>query len=249
MRHASSRAVILQTTDYAEADKIVSLYTKEFGRISAIARHAKKSRKRFGSALEPFTLVEVQVTLKEHGLNRLEQCRIIEQHGRIAVDIKKLAYGHYILELIHNLTPERDSNPDIFSLLVYCISQLTGAGFREGFMRLFELRLFSLLGYQPQFYRCVSCRQPFSLRETYTFSVKMGGIVCSACTKGRHDLLPLSKGTIRIFQQAQNLQLVKLNRICFSAAEQEEGKNIFGRFLEYHMGRRPKSLEIIKQFM
>jgi DNA repair protein RecO (recombination protein O) len=159
-----------------------------------------------------------------------------------------MAFGHYLLELIHSLTPERDAHEDIFSLLVYCISQLTGTGFREGFIRLFELRLFSLLGYQPQFFRCVSCRQPFSLRATYTFSVRQGGIVCSTCGAGLHDLLPLSNGTIRIFQQAQNLHLPKLSRICFSAAEQEEGKNIFGHFLEYHMGRRPKSLDIIKQF-
>ena len=64
-----------------------------------------------------------------------------------------------------------------------------------------------------------------------------------------HDLLPLSNGTIRIFQQAQNLALLKLSRIFFSQTEHAEGKLIFGKFLEYHIGRRPKSLEIMEQLL
>ena len=248
MPHLSSQAIILQTIDYAECDKIVSFYTKDFGRIKGIARGAKRSQKRFGSALEPFTHNEVFFVDKEtHGLTRLERCRILNSFQEIALDIKKVAFGNYLLELVNILTPEKEKNPKIFSLLLYFIGLLKKGGFREDLMRIFELRLFSLLGYQPQFLRCVTCREKFSIQDSYKFSIKRGGIVCSKCPMQQSDLLPLSNGTIRIFQQAQNLALLKINRIFFSPSANEEGKMIFGKFLEYHVGRRPKSLDLLDQ--
>ena len=158
-----------------------------------------------------------------------------------------MAFGNYFLELVNTLTPEREVNAGVFSLLVFFIDLLKNENFRESMMRIFELRLFSLLGYQPQFLSCTICGQEFSLQDSYKFSIKRGGIVCSRCQARQPDLLPLSNGTIRIFQQAQTLALLKLNRIFFSQAEQEEGKLIFSKFLEYHIGRRPKSLDILEQ--
>lgn len=248
MRHQSSEAIVLQTIDYAESDRIVSLYTKDFGRIKGIAKGAKRSRKRFGSALEPFTYNEaIFVDKATHGLVRLESCRIINSFPEIAQDIRKVVFGNYFLELVNTLTAEKDRNPDIFSLLLFFIELLKHSGFREDLMRIFELRLFALLGYRPQFSACVTCGLQFSLKDSYKFSIKRGGIVCSKCRPQHADLLPLSKGTIRIFQQAQNLSLLKLSRIFFSHDEHEEGRAIFGKFLEYHIGKKPKSLDILKQ--
>jgi len=234
--------------DYAEWDRIVSLFTQDFGRLKGIAKGAKRSQKRFGSALEPFTHVVVDFVDREHhGLTRLERCRIIHSVPEIAQDIRKVALGNYFLELVHTLTPEREKNPEVFSLLLHFIDLINQETFREELMRIFELKLFTLLGYQPQFLSCVVCGSSFDLKENYKFSIKQGGIVCSRC-QGRHaGLLPLSRGTIRIFQQAQNLSLLKLNRIFFSRTEHEEGKVIFGKFLEYHIGKRPKSLDILDQ--
>ncbi len=248
MAQKSSQAIVLQTTDYAEWDRIASLYTQDFGRIRGIAKSAKRSQKRFGSTLEPFSHVKVFFVTREHqGLIRLERCEIVRAFPEIARDLKKMAYGHYILELVQMLTPERQQCRDIFSLMLFFIELLCENNFREDMMRIFELRLFALLGYQPQFLSCVACGGTFSLSESYRFSVKHGGIVCSRCQSKLHDLLPLSKGSIRIFQQVQNLDLSKLNRIFLSPATHEEGKLIFGKFLEYHIGRRPKSLSIIDQ--
>ena len=250
MLNRSSQAIILQTIDYSEWDRIVSFYTKDYGRIKGIAKGAKRSQKRFGSALEPFTYSEVVFTDKEtNSLVRLERCNIIDAFPEIARDIKKVVFGNYFLELINSLTPEKQSNPGIFSLLLFFIELLKEKIFREDLIRIFEFRLFSLLGYQPQFLSCISCENKFSLQDSYKFSVKQGGIVCLRCQTKYTELVPLSKGTIRIFQHAQNLALLKLNRIFFSSNEHEEGRLIFGKFIEYHTGKRPKSLEIMKQLI
>ena len=248
MTQLSSQAVILKTTDYAEFDRIVTLYTQDFGKIKGIAKGAKRSQKRFGSALEPFTHNEVVfVDKRSHGLVRLERCHIIQSFQNIAEDIKKVILGNYLLELVNALTAEKEKNAEIFSLLLFFIQILQEQSFREDLTRIFEFRLFSLIGYQPQFVCCVVCEQEFAVNHRYKFSIKRGGIVCSTCQNKMHDLIPLSNGTIRIFQQVQSLDLEKVHRIFFSQTEHEEGKEIFGKFLEYHIGRRPKSLEIMEQ--
>ncbi len=248
MAHLASQAIVLQTSDYAEWDRLASLYTRDFGRIRGIAKGAKRSQKRFGSALEPFSHVDVFFVDKEnHGLIRLERCRIIKMFPEIALDIKKITFGNYVLELINTLTPEKVKQTEIFDLLLFFITLLGQEDFREELLRIFEFRLFSLLGYQPQFLHCVGCGQEFSLQNRYKFSIKRGGIVCQGCYSQHTELLPLSNGTIRIFQQVQNFTLLKVKRIFFSPAEHEEGKILFDKFLQYHIGKKPKSLEILEQ--
>jgi DNA repair protein RecO (recombination protein O) len=242
-----SEVVILQVTDFAEFDKIVSFYTKNYGRIRGIAKGAKRSQRRFGGALEPFTHNEVTFFEKEgHGLTRLEDCRIINTFPALGKDIKKIAYGNYLLELVNTLTPEREQHPEIFTLLIHFLELLSEQSAREDILRIFEIRLTTLLGYQPQVLRCVICGRDYKLEEIYRFSVKKGGIVCSCCHRENEAFPGLSHGTIRIFQQAQQLSLEKLNRIRFSPASLGEGKHILSRFLEYHIGGKPKSLEFIE---
>lgn len=243
-----SGAVILQVTDYAEFDKIISLYTRDHGRIKGIAKGAKRSQKRFGGALEPFTHNEVDYFEREgHGLARLENCRIINTFPAISLDIKKIAYGNYLLELVNILTPEREKHAEIFDLLLFFLNLLGSQPPREDILRIFEIRITALLGYQPQLLQCVNCGQQYAPQAAYRFSVSRGGIICSACHKESDTYPCLSHGTIKIFQQAQQLSLEKLNRIHFSAASQGEGKLIMAQFLEYHIGRKPKSLEFIEQ--
>ena len=74
-----------------------------------------------------------------------------------------------------------------------------------------------------------------------------GGIICPACEPPLHNMLPISNGTIRLFQQARSLSLLKLSRLYFSRDSRDESHKLFTRFLEYHMGRRPRSLDVLEQ--
>jgi DNA repair protein RecO (recombination protein O) len=248
MPHYTTQAVILRTVDFSESDRMVSCYTKDFGRLHGVAKGAKRSLKRFGSALEPFTLNEITFFMREHrGMVRLERCRIVRAFPEIAQNVRRVALGTYLLELILGLTPEHEKHAEVYRLLVYYIDLLTQPSFRESMIHLFELRLFALLGYEPQFMHCVACSTPFDIQTDYFFSIQRGGIICARCEPPLHNMLPLSNGTIRLFQQARSLSLIKLSRLCFSRDSQNETHKLFTRFLEYHMGRRPRSLDVLGQ--
>ncbi|MCP4716610.1 MAG: DNA repair protein RecO, partial [Deltaproteobacteria bacterium] len=236
------------TIDYAEYDRIVSLYTKDYGRIRGIAKGAKRSQKRFGGTLEPFTHNEVTFIDKEtQGLNRLERCRLLTAFPELAHDIRKVTCGTYFLELVNLLTPEKEKNAEIFTMLLFFIGLLRQHSFREELMRIFELRLFTLLGYQPQLQTCTACGSPFSIKAQYGFSIKRGGLVCGPCIGQQTELMALSNGTIKIMQQAQSITLEKVSRIRFSEAAHTECKNVLKNFLEYHIGKKPKSLAVLEQ--
>lgn len=248
MPQHTTQAVILRTVDFAESDRMVSFYTKDFGRLSGVAKGAKRSLKRFGSSLEPFTLNEITFFMREnHASVRLERCRIVRAFPEIALNVRRVALGTYLLELMLGLTPEHEAHPEVYRLLVYYIDLLTQPSFRESMIHMFELRLFALLGYEPQFMQCVACNTPFDIAAAYHFSIQRGGIVCPRCEPPLHNMLPLSNGTIRLFQQARSLSLLNLSRLVFSRDSRDESHKLFTRFLEYHMGRRPRSLEILDQ--
>ncbi len=248
MPQHTTQAIVLRTTDFAETDRIVSLYSRDFGRLRGIAKGAKKSLRRFGSSLEPFTLNELSFADREtHGLLRLERCRIVKAYPGIAADMERLVHGSYLLELAETLTPEKEQHPEIFDLLAFFIELLTGREFREELLRFFELKLFGHLGYQPQFQQCMLCREPFDLEQAYGFSVRRGGIICPRCAGQAPELLRLSNGTIRLLQQAQALDGLRLQRLYFSQVARDESRRIFTRFLEFHIGHRPRSLDILEQ--
>ncbi len=100
---------------------------------------------------------------------RLERCQIVRAYPEIAADVKRLVLGSYLLELVDTLTAEKETHPEIFDLLQFFIGLLIGKGFREELLRLFELRLFCYLGYQPQFQQCMLCRGQFNLQEATSF--------------------------------------------------------------------------------
>ncbi len=248
MPQHTTQAIVLHTTDFAESDRIVSLYSRDFGRLRGIAKGAKKSLRRFGSSLEPFTVNEMSFSEREtRGLVRLERCLIVKAYPGISGDLKRLVLGTYLLELIEALTPEKERHPEIFDLLGLFIELLASRDFREELLRFFELKLFGYLGYQPEFQSCTTCRGAFDLQQAYGFSIRRGGIICPRCAGQTPELLRLGNGTIRLLQQAQALDPARLLRLHFSQDARDESRRILSRFLEFHLGHRPRSLDILEQ--
>ena len=99
-------AIVIKTLDYGESDRIVAFYTSDFGKVKGIAKGAKRSKRRFPNALELFTLNRlIFFDKKESGLVRIEGCDIINTFPAIREDIRKIAFGCYLVELVDEMTP------------------------------------------------------------------------------------------------------------------------------------------------
>jgi DNA repair protein RecO (recombination protein O) len=241
-------AVILHSLDFAESDKLVTFFTRDFGKLRGIAKGAKRSRKRFGSGLEPLTCSAVCFFEKEKAsLVRLDHCEIVDPFPHIHSDMLRLGYAGYLAELISVTAAERERSGELYALLIGFFELLNQPAFREEFVRIFELRLLALAGYQPELRSCVVCRREAKDKHRHWFCQSKGGLICSDCVRDSLDHAHLSWGTIRTLQRAQTIELEKIRRLFFSSQAREESRRILPHFIEYRIEKPLKSLRLLQQ--
>ncbi|HVK78294.1 MAG TPA: DNA repair protein RecO [Kofleriaceae bacterium] len=178
----TSDGVVLRTTAVGESDLVVMLYTRAHGRVSAIARGARSSRRRFGGALGMLIVSDHVLGRRLRGGELWSLERAIAIHDRSALAADPIALGHasYALELVRELTPEETPDPAILDLVIELWDALaTGPSPRA--LRGFELRLCELLGSAVALDRCVGCGRGDDLDDGAVFDPARGGVVCRRC--------------------------------------------------------------------
>ncbi|MBI5545543.1 MAG: DNA repair protein RecO [Deltaproteobacteria bacterium] len=242
MERFSSRALVLSCVDYGEADRIVALLTDGRGRLSAFARGARKSRRRFAGALEPFTLLKVQLVETRAELCRLEGAEVLEGFGGLREDIGRVARASYASELVRELVREREPQEELFDLLLGFLLGLASAGFGPQEMMRFELSALAAGGLMPRLDACARCGEE-GPRDAL-FDPEHGGLLCPRCAAGLG---------VRVSAEASRL-LAALQRPVAGAAEaappghvRAEARALLSRFVSHHLGRRLKSLEFMRQ--
>ena len=178
-------AVVVRATAVGESDLVLGLYTRALGRVSAIARGARSSRRRFAGALGTLVVSDVALSRRTRGgeLYNLDHATPREDHSAVAVDPIGLGHASYGIELVRELTPAEVPEPAILDLLVELWRQL-GAGPAPSLLRGFELRLCALLGSDIALDQCAACHDADRLDDGAVFDPTRGGVLCRACAVG-----------------------------------------------------------------
>jgi DNA repair protein RecO (recombination protein O) len=244
-----TNAIVIRSANYGESDKIVTFLTKDFGKLKGIAKGARRSRKRFQNALGLFSHLRLMFFDKGGiGLVRAEGCDILHSFPRIREDLKKIVYGNYYLELANEMAGEREGNREVFELLLSFLSDLEEMDPQEEQLRLFEIRMLSLFGYQPNMGRCNLCQRGWEdLKEIpgVFFSLEKGSLVCEKCSTVWNNLIPFSLGTARLIEKVAQMELPKIQRLKFTQQSLSESREILPRFISYQLGKELKSLKTL----
>lgn len=211
------QAIVLRTVPYGEADLVVHLLCRGRGKLGAFARGARKSTRRFGGGVEPFTLLDVELAERRGGdLLDFKGAQIIEPHLSLRTDLNRLAHAGYATELCRELLRENEPHDELFELLLSFFSTLSQAGARSLSLRAFELAALGAAGFAPQLDQCARCgSDPESVSELW-FSANVGGVICVACAGAgafRIDrltwksLLGLQRGGLALAERANAGQL------------------------------------------
>lgn len=247
----SSPAVLLRRIDYGDFDLILTLLSLQRGKISLIAKSAKKSTKRFAGVLELFSLMEVVASAgKGRGLPVLQEATLISPFSAIRNDINKTAYASYWCELINNWVEENQKQVRLFYLLKHALNQLDrGESAAAQISLLFQMQLLHLTGHSPNLKQCGRCRKDLEIIQPnqVVFDIAKGAILCDGCSPGAGGRIRLSKGTLKqlIWLETGNLQ--KASRIRFGTQALQEALEFLEAFVPYAMGVQPKSLKFLKQ--
>lgn len=173
-----SEAIVLRTYPYRESDLLVTLFTRVEGKLRGVARAAKKSRRRFGGALEPLTRVKLTYEDREgQELARLDSCEVLESPLTSEVSYPRaVALGH-LAELLDELLPDREANDAVFRLTISVLGQLRGNEFWLP-LTYFDLWMACLMGYLPELSSCIVCGRVLNGSRAF-FHVLTDGLMCA----------------------------------------------------------------------
>lgn len=243
-----TEAILMRSLDYGESDRIITYYTRDYGKLCCIAKGARRSRKRFANALELFCFSRVVFSRRgRDNLALIEESRILHHFERIRQDLEKTLMASYLIDLTDQFTLEEKKNAELFQLLHDFIERIDGGDCDETLLRFFEIRLLKCAGYQPVLDRCMACRGPLNGKDTYQFHVHAGGIRCGACQKIGEASLPVSPGTVKTLLMGRDMDLTKLNRLLMSERSAHESRQIMMHFIRHLLGKDLKSLQVFHQ--
>lgn len=246
-------ALVLRTVAYRDADLIVTIYTRDRGRLSALARSARKSRKRFGACLGLFTVSRVDLTSRRNAeLWTMASADLVRTFGKLASDMACYAHASYGTELARELTPVEVPDERVFDRLVELYNELESGGASVTMLRAFELEMLELMGLAPVLDRCVGCQRGDIDSRGAVLDPARGGVCCPDCAAFARSVgvRPLSSGARRVMLAAQSARTLAEARQIDGAAEHRpehlvEARDCIVSLILGHVGKPLRSLEFI----
>ena len=246
-------AFVLKKQDYRDTSLLADFYTKDFGRVRGIVKGIRDARARFGSTLEPFSLNEILFYRRRKGadLHLVTQVDMIDLFDAVRDDLERLATASYCVELVAELVESGESAPEIFDLIHDTLKFLSSGASSKRAARIFEVKLFDILGLMPEIRECVFCRASSSLTTsnagTVYFNQTLGGIHCQDCLAKQKQLLggtsfPVSLGAIHFLNHVRRDPVSELYPVKVTREVGEEVEKILRRFTDFHLNHKLKTL-------
>lgn len=239
MKKINTAAVVLKSLNYRDSDKIYTLFSKDFGKISVIARGVRKISSRRGGSMDTLNLVKVGLSETKGGIRQLDEVLVLNSFGKLK-DVYNLSTKcSYIAELVHKTTEEGENARDLFELLVKFLK--IAQKFPENIdlaLRYFEIHYLELMGYGFDNEVCSKCKNPLNLSEgEFYLDVAHGSFVCNACG---------SYGPVFSHRAVKTLRDLKANKLTKTDSEVlKELENITFALIDNHLDIKIKSRELI----
>ncbi len=233
----STQAFVLRRVDYKDSDRILTLYTQDHGKISALARGARNSAKRFSGSLEPFVLLEV--LLEEPtgvSMRRLLESSPLEAALGLSQDSARLSAASYAVELFRESVPEETPDLrlfDLLHLLLRLLCSVDGPPLRAAVLT-FQVKLLGLLGIGMGLDCCNGCGTAVPPGRSAYFHPARGGVVCTACGGGP---LVLSADALSAAHAMATSDLNDVSALSPSLSAEQQVDTALLSFMEHHLGK------------
>lgn len=222
---------------------MLTLYSRDFGKIKALAKGARKPQARKAGHIELFMRSNFMFA-EGKSIDIVTQAELVEPYTALRDDLVRTTYAAYAAELIDGLTPEADRDPAKYDLLSKGLAWLAEAGDVMLAARYFELRLLSLAGFQPQLFHCISCREPIEQQDQF-FSAELGGILCPACRDADRDARQISASAVKILRHLQTNRWSYVAGLRLRGKVRRELESIMHFYLRHILERNLRSAEFL----
>lgn len=244
MSDGTLSALVLGSIDLGEADRLVFLLTRERGRITARARGARKSRKRYGGRLERYSLIRAHVRATR-GKAALGEVDLVRPFLGVREDLLRTAMADHLLELVRTVAPEEEPAPDLFGLLLAVLEVLdAGPTPGEGWVRAAAMRVFRLAGLGLALDGCAECGE-LPGQFPAGFSPAAGGVLCRGHSAEDPAAVDLARADLAYLRRLDTADLAAPAAADLPPAAARRVRGLVASFGEYHLERRPRTASFL----
>lgn len=238
-------AVILRSRDCGEGNRILVLYSREYGKLRVMAHGVAKTSSRKRGAVQLFSRTSFLIH-RGRELDSVSQCEVVEMFPALRGDLGNISKASYIAELVDAFTPEGEPNKPLFTLLLTTFRLLTVID-AELLIRAFEVKIAGLMGYRPVLETCVSCGGKL-LQNPLFFSPALGGVLCGACRTADHEAISCNRGQIEVLKILAGWEPARLRQIKVEEATRKKLQKILQNYLKYHLEVELKSANFLSLY-
>ena len=238
-RTYQTQAIVIKQIKIGESDKLLTIYTPEFGKLKTVAKGAYRPASKLGGNVEPLTH-SLLFLARGRKLDIITQSQTIDSFLELKSNLWRLSHGFYILELVDLFTMENNANCSLFDLLLDTLHRINMADNDEIMLRYFEFHLLSYLGYHPQLQRCVSCNS--QLRPLANFlSPSQGGVLCPSCGQKESAAYLLSVDALKVLRLWENCDYATARRVKLKPNLSLELQQVLQDYIRYYLQQEVKS--------
>jgi DNA repair protein RecO (recombination protein O) len=241
-----TEAIVLRRQNLGEADRILTLYTRDYGKLKVVAKGVRKPQSRKAGHVELFAQSDVLIARGRSSLDVLSQADLLDAFSPIREDLIRATYAAHFIELLDAFTEEADSSPPLYQLLADGLGWLGQTGDLRRTARYYELHLLGLAGYRPELFTCVVCGEPLQPRDQF-YSAADGGVICPACGSAHPRTQPISLNALKVLRYMQTRPFEVVEQLTLRPAVLAETEHILHSTLTYHLERRLKSVAFLKR--
>ena len=241
MEPSRCETVIIGASDYRENDRLLNLFSLEHGRISGVARGAKRSVRRFGGALELFARLFLQIKVRP-GLSQVIEAEIVTIHPGIRSELARIAHAGYATELLAHFSPEGVPNQRLFRLITSYLGHLDSNPASPSDRRFYEINLLNILGYRPSLDCCSRCGRGLLDGRGDARAAAGGEVLCSVCGPYGRPLDPVTLDLL-----GRSLKSGRFGEIRFPPALLAEAGDLLDNAIASHLAAPLRSLPFLKE--
>ena len=230
-RSYRAQGVVLRHMEYGEADRILTIYTLEYGKVQAIAKGIRKLQSRKAGHLEPFSRVELMLA-KGRNLDVISQAQAQNTYEHLRSDLKLIAYAAYVVELLDRFTYEEGEHRLLFNLLVDTLARLDEGAPAQTVVHYYEVQLLDLLGYKPQLQVCAACGEKIKPEDQF-FSAKLGGVLCPDSLSADPGAWKVSLVALKYLRHLQRSSWNTVKNLVIPQEIEPELASLLERYLTY----------------
>ena len=234
-----TRGVVLKRIDLGEADKILTIYTPDHGKLRAVAKGVRRPGSRLSGHVDEFAYADMLLA-RGRDLDVVTQSQTLDPFRRMREELHRTSYGYYVAELVDAFAEERIENRPLFELVVDSFRSLSERADLWTVVRFFELHLLEMVGYRPELARCLACKGEIQPEANF-FSPLLGGVLCPACGRSVASASPISLNALKVLRYLQRLQALPPAELELARSTRREAESQMRPYVEHLLERSLRS--------